>query len=178
MGRDRLLVIDASLPKRLAPDLKKRSREAVSAAELGLADVKDPDLLRSLAERYNGKREWVLVTGDDAMPAEHGSVIHETAATLATIHPEYPADLTQHAWQIDVVHRWAHAIQEQAAQTVRRYALNGSQVWRPRHRHRRQIREQGWNAWKPGIAATETRTEAVPQSPPLAAEPERLPGLE
>ena len=112
MGRERLLVVDADLPRSLAGSLKRRARNAVSAAELGLADnVKDPELLRGLAALYNGRHEWVLVTGDDIMPAEHGPVIIETRATIATIFAEYPRDVTEHAWRVDVVQRWAHAMQ-------------------------------------------------------------------
>ena len=114
MGRDRLLVVDADLPKSLAGSLRKRARDAVSAADLGLAhDVKDPDLLRGLVALYKGERDWTLVTGDDIMPAEHGPVIIETRATIATIFADYPRDVTEHAWRVDVVQRWAHAMQEQ-----------------------------------------------------------------
>jgi hypothetical protein len=135
MARDTLLVVDANLPKTLAGALRKRAREAVSAAELGLAfNVKDPELLRRLAELYKDRCPWVLVTGDDAMPAEHGPVIIDTHATVATIFPDYPMGVTEHVWNTDVVQRWAHAMQEQTPRTVRRYGLAGSQPWRPPRR--------------------------------------------
>ena len=58
MSRDRLLVIDADLPKRLAPTLSSRNRNAISAASIGLShNIKDPELLRALAAKYNGVRE-------------------------------------------------------------------------------------------------------------------------
>lgn len=90
-----------------------------------------------------------LITGDDAMPAEHGEVIVDTGATIATIHAEHPADVLEHYWRVDVVQRWAHAIQDQRPATVRRYSLSGSQVWRPRRRHLRMIRTHGWTPWQP-----------------------------
>lgn len=179
MSRDRLLVIDADLPKRLAPALGYRNRNAITAAALGLADnVKDPELLRALAANYGGKREWVLVTGDDGMPAEHGEVILETAATIATIHPEYPEGMTQHAWRIDVVQRWAHAMQDQAARTVRRYTLSGSQLWRPRRRHTRQIALQGWTPWSPTVPVDVERRLREQDEPPINPLQDRLPGFD
>jgi hypothetical protein len=182
VSRDRLLVIDADISKRVATHLMARRRNAVSAAELHLADnVTDPQLLRALAGNYNGVREWVLVTGDDAMPAEHGDVILETRATIATIHPEYPRDeMTEYHWRVDVVHRWAHAMQLQAAQTVRRYSLMGSQVWRPRRRHMRQIALHGWTPWRPenAEAAGSQRPGTRPSTPMGNPAQRRLPGLE
>lgn len=172
-------MIDADLPKRLAPALGNRNRNAISAAALGLADnVKDPELLRALAANYGGKREWVLVTGDDGMPAEHGEVILETAATIATIHPEYPEGMTQHAWRIDVVQRWAHAMQDQTARTVRRYALSGSQVWKPRRRQTRQIALHGWTPWTPSVPTAATRGPAESEAPSISPLQDRLPGFD
>lgn len=161
-------MIDADVSKRLAGWLNERGRASVAASALNLSQgVKDPDVLRALAAAYNNNQAWVLVTGDDAMPAEHGAVITETAATVATIHPEYPEDeMTEHAWRIDVVQRWAHAMQTQQPQSVRRYSLGGSEVWRPRRRHLRQIALHGWTPWRPAAP------EAVPPpSPPIPSDP-------
>ncbi len=141
-------MIDADLG-RLATQLKARGRNAISAGELQLAqDVKDPELLRGLAEHFAGE-PWVLVTGDDKMPAEHGPVVVEVAATIATIDANPPGLLEYH-WRVDVVHRWAHAMQDQAAGTVRRYTDRASTVWRPRRRHLLLARQQGWTPpWTP-----------------------------
>lgn len=148
MSRERPLVIDADLG-RLARQLKYRGRNAIGAAELHLADnVKDPELLRGLAAHF-GTEPWVLVTGDDRMPAEHGPVVHETAATLATI-GAVPPGLLEYPWRVDVVHRWAHAMQQQAPGSVRRYTDKASTIWRPRRRHLLLARQQGWTpAWTP-----------------------------
>jgi len=146
VASERLLVIDADLATRIATYLRERGRNARSAAELGLAGHEDPDLLRALAVLGEA---CTLITGDDAMPAEHGEVIVDTGATIATIHPEHPADVLEHYWRVDVVQRWAHAIQDQRPATVRRYSLSGSQVWRPRRRHLRMIRTHGWTPWQP-----------------------------
>jgi hypothetical protein len=149
MARDQLLVIDADLPSSLAGSLRSRGRQAVSAAALELStNVKDPELLRGLAARFNGKCPWVLVTGDDAMPAEHGPVILETEATIATIFPEYPEGVKEYEWYTDVTHRWAHAMQEQEPRSVRRYSFGGSKVWKPRRRHIRTIAKEGLIPWR------------------------------
>jgi len=181
VGRSRLVVIDADLPRRLAHRLNERKRDAVSAYDLGLDDLQDPDLLRELAKRYNGLRTWVLVTGDDSMPAEHGSVIIETQATIATLHPKYPPQMTEHHWRVDLVQRWVHAMQLQAPETVRRYALNGSLPWRPRRRQARQIAHHGWTSWSEVNAREERRQRAQPADPPGPGEApdtqERFPGL-
>jgi hypothetical protein len=178
MSRDRLLVIDADVSKRLAQHLIGRARDAISLHALDLArDVKDGQVLRSLAGLYNGERDWVLVTGDDAMPAEHGAVIIETSATIATIHPAYPAEeLTEHNWRIDVVQRWAHRIQLQEPQTVRRYSLTGSEIWRPRRRHLRDIDLHGWTPWD---AKRIDSSRDTPPTRPTRLEPvqHQLPGF-
>lgn len=175
MSRDRLLVIDADMPKRLALVLGHRSRRAVTASKLNLAQgIKDGQLLRSLAALFGGKENWVLVTGDDNMPAEHGPAIKETEATIAVIHPERPAGISQHAWRIDLVHRWAHQMQRQEPQSVRRYTEGGSKVWTPRRRHVLEIARHGWRPWTPDdVPPAQQDGPQVPPSPP----PEPLPGF-
>lgn len=143
-------MIDACLGKALAARLKDRGRNAISSASIELAtSVEDPELLRGLADRFNGKCEWVLVTCDDAMPAEHGDVIRETEATIATLHPEMPEGIEEYAWYTDVIHRQAHVMQRQTPQTVRRYTFDRSGLWRPRRRHAMLIRRHGWTPWTP-----------------------------
>jgi hypothetical protein len=174
VSRERLLIIDADMPKRLGPALENRSRRAVTASKLNLAEnVKDAELLRGLAALFNGVEDWVLVTGDDRMALEHGPVIKETEATIAVVHPERPEGMTQHAWRIDVVQRFAHTMQAQEPQAVRRYTLSGSKVWTPRRRHILEIARHGWTPWTPD-------TPDSPQGPPAPSEPPppRLPGLE
>ncbi len=143
-------MIDACIGKAIAARLRDRGRNAVSTAQIGLAtDVKDPELLRELATRYNAEREWVLVTADDSMPAEHGGVIRETRATVATVHPESPPGVSEYQWLTDVIHRQAHLMQAQGLRTVRRYSFDGSRVWTPRRRHVMLIRRHGWTPWTP-----------------------------
>jgi hypothetical protein len=176
MARDQLLVIDADLPSSLAGSLRKRGREAVSAAALELStNVKDPELLRGLAARFNGKCPWVLVTGDDAMPAEHGPVILETEATIATIFPEYPEGVKEYEWYTDVTHRWAHAMQEQKPRSVRRYSFGGSKVWKPRRRHIRTIAKEGLTPWRREDAES---AEAIEGAASMPYEVLKLPGTD
>ncbi len=89
MATEPILVIDADLNKRIATELKRRGRQAVALSELHLRHVKDPELLRALAAHF-GDKPWILVTGDDNMPAVHADVIHEVGATLATVDPRWP----------------------------------------------------------------------------------------
>lgn len=132
--RDRVLLIDEDLPRRLATELCCRGRFSTTIAALNFGGSKDPKLLADL-EQLGLVLAWVLVTGDDAMPWEHGRVIRATGATVATISPRRPEGVTEAAWRRDVAHRWAHAIQQQEPGTVRRYSLTGSRPWVPRRRH-------------------------------------------
>ena len=106
-------------------------------------------LLRGVADCFNGKQEWVIVTGDDAMPTEHGEVIHETQATIATVRLERPDGMSEYEWLTDVIHRQAHVMQQQAPQSVRRYTFDASRVWHPRRRHVMLIKRHGWTPWTP-----------------------------
>ena len=136
MSRDRLLVVDEDVAPRLARYLNLRGRRARSVADLGLRESTDPELLRDLAKRP-GLGEWVLVTGNDGMPAEHPTLMARLKPTVATIDPRRPEGVSELAWRMDVVHRWAHAMQDQEAGTIRRYSLGRSSLWTPRRRHTR-----------------------------------------
>lgn len=139
---ERLLVIDASLSTKLAGRLRERGRDAKSAAELGLKDHKDPDLLREL---FATLPECVLVAGDDDMPQAHPGVIEEVKATIATVEPwdrrpRPPLVLAgglspDEAWKREVVQRWAHAMALQEARSIRRYSRDRGPVWKPRIRN-------------------------------------------
>jgi hypothetical protein len=130
-----ILVIDADLNKRIATELKRRGRQAVALSELHLRHVKDPELLRALAAHF-GDKPWILVTGDDNMPAVHADVIHEVGATLATVDPRWPPGYRgdEDAWGREVVHRWAHLIEKQSPGSVRRYSSGGGRSWTRRRR--------------------------------------------
>jgi hypothetical protein len=132
----RELVVDANLDKRIAGELRHRGRAAVSVHPLGFGHLKDPELLQRLAELYRPEA-WVLVTGDDRMPADHGELIERLGVTIATIDPVNDAEHQIDEWRRDVVHRWAHVMQEQAQGSVRRYSLRQHRAWAPRRRPRR-----------------------------------------
>lgn len=130
-----LLVVDASLSTRIAAELRKRGRDARSLAQMGLKKLLDPDLIPRLADRL-ADVEWLLLTGDDRMPLEHGEIIEACGATVATVHPwadyrgrGFPS---QEAYKHEVVHRWAHKLVEQKPRTVRRYTPFRHGVWTPR----------------------------------------------
>lgn len=128
---DRLLVIDESLDKRLASQLEQRGRKAMSAERLGLAGFSDEPLLRALAALPEGPA-LVLVTGDDAMPGEHGGLIARLGITVATVDGRRGAGWGREEWKKEIVHRWAHVMQQQADTTARRYGLMRHSLWRSR----------------------------------------------
>ena len=128
-------MIDADLNKRIATELKRRGRNAVGVSELRLRHARDPDLLRSLAENFE-REHWVLVTGDDNMPAVHADVIAELNATVATIEPRRPTEYidNEDGWGREIVHRWAHLMERQDPGSIRRYSAGGGRNWVRRRR--------------------------------------------
>jgi hypothetical protein len=101
----------------------------------------DEDMLRKLeALDY----PWVLVTADDAMPAEHAGTIARVSATIATIDGEWEAcckanglTLTQDQFAKESIQRWAHLIAAQKAGEIRRYTPKKHSVWKARRQHAR-----------------------------------------
>jgi hypothetical protein len=139
---ERVLVIDESLSKQLANELRRRGRNSRAIEEMGLKGSLDPDVIQRVFAFFP---DPVLVTGDDSMPSEHKASLDAAAATVATVvtYVEETAfevrwdgidHRTQDDWEREIVHRWAHAIQEQRGGTVRRYGLNRHNAWRPRKR--------------------------------------------
>lgn len=128
--QDRVLVIDESLNKRLANELRGRGRSAHSVGDLGLRSALDPELIRELVRRL---ADPVLVTADDHMPADHADVIAQSGLTIATIEP-LPGDRVDDSYEREVVHRYAHRMHEQESGTVMRYRLARPLRWRERRR--------------------------------------------
>jgi hypothetical protein len=128
---DRLLVIDESLDKRLASQLEQRGRKAKSTDWLGLVGFKDEPLLRALAQLPENDA-LILVTGDDAMPGEHSGLLAALGLTVATVDGRRLPDWGPEEWKKEIVHRWAHVMNEQQAGTMRRYGLMRHGPWRPR----------------------------------------------
>lgn len=133
-----LLVIDEDIDKRVATELKSRGRRAVATSELQLYGMKDEPLLQELVSRFGASSAWVLVTGDDAMPDDHGDVLTELRVTLATIDLRRPAATKELEWRKDVIHRWAHAMVAQEPGSIRRYSVHRHGLWRPRRSGRRR----------------------------------------
>ncbi|HUZ42782.1 MAG TPA: hypothetical protein VMU63_00125 [Acidimicrobiales bacterium] len=134
MSAERLLVLDASLNRRLANELKGRGRRAVAGGEIGLGRAGDAELIRGLARRY-ADEEWVLVTGDDHLPAEQAGLLEALGITVATIEWRLnPAPDGREQAARDTCHRWAHAMAAQGAGTIRRYSPERNRAWTPRLR--------------------------------------------
>lgn len=132
------IVVDEDLNKRLATELNARGRAAIAVSELELHRQLDEPLLESLVRELGEPTDWILVTGDDAMPDEHADALERLQVTVGTIDPRQPSAMTQDAWRRDIIHRWAHAIQRQTPGTVRRYAGSRHASWKPRRRGRRR----------------------------------------
>ena len=131
------LVVDADVDNRVATELKARGRDAIALSELELHRLKDEPLLRALVDTLGDPSTWILVTGDDSMPDDHGDVLRALRITLATIDPRRPDSTSEDAWRKDVIHRWAHAVQGQTSGSLRRYSLTRHGEWRPRSGRRR-----------------------------------------
>lgn len=134
----RLLIVDESLNKRIAVDLRHRGVNAKTVAALGWRGKLDPALLSAIAE---GHPDAVLITGDDNLPATHAEVLKETEVTVAIVGPGRPEGFSEDQWDFEIVQRWAHKLADQPAGTVKRYGLAGAREWRLRKRHARQGRK-------------------------------------
>jgi hypothetical protein len=132
------LIIDADINKRVATELNGRGRMATATSELELHHETDEPLLRALSKELGDTATWVLVTGDDAMPDDHGEVLAELHVSLATIDPRRPGGVAEDSWRREVVHRWAHAMEAQAVGSIRRYSASRHGAWRPRRSGRRR----------------------------------------
>jgi hypothetical protein len=99
--------------------------------------LEDPNVISELCVRFPDMR-WVLITADDSMPDEWRDVIdwRRPSPTIATIRPRLSEDYDDDQWARDVIHRWAHTMQSQEPETIRRYWLNGHGLWRPVRRRR------------------------------------------
>lgn len=127
MADPRLIVVDADINKRLATELDFRGRRARSLASFQLHGSLDDVVLTRLNDRL--EVPWVLLTGDDHMPFDHGELIDELGVTIATVDRRNPAGVLPDTYRRDVGHRWAHVIAEQPAGTVRRYSLGSHRAW-------------------------------------------------
>lgn len=135
----RLLVIDASLNRRIAGELKGRGRAAASAAELGVARLTDAELIRTLSRRLTDE-QWVLVTADDYLPAEQPELLQRHRVTVATIAPAAEgAGLGEERHGRETCHRWAHAMAAQPPGSLRRYGPRTNRAWTTRSGARNAI---------------------------------------
>jgi hypothetical protein len=128
---DSFLLLDESISSGLATELRGRRPSARTVAELGLSGAGDADLLRAIADRAPGA---VLVTTDEHLPGEQAELLRSLGVTVAVVSGRRPEDYDVEAWKREVVHRHAHAMERQAAGTVRSYGLAGSRPWIERRR--------------------------------------------
>lgn len=128
MAERRLLITDEDIAKRISHELKLRGRDATNVYALKIKGKKDPVVLHILHERF-GDREWVLITADDHLPADHADDVARLTPTLAIMDPLRDPGYTREEWHHEIVHRWAHAIEEQALGTIRRYSASTHVAW-------------------------------------------------
>jgi len=128
------LLIDENLTPRIAAELRKRHKQSIAIVKTDLRGATDPELLRAIARQF---LNVVLVTADENMPATHGDVLKETGVTLAIVSARPELGYSLEEWEREIVHRWAHKMEEQPPGSVRRYSLAGGREWHPRQRSRR-----------------------------------------
>ena len=155
---ERLLIIDASINPRVAPELRnKRLRMALSCKDLKVERFEDPPLLRFVHMYWP---ETVLVTSDDQMPLEHGDLIRRWRLTVAVIDPLKPKSYQGgDMWDWEIIHRWAHNMQVQPRNKIYRYNATGRRKWtRPRRIKQLEL-----------VQVSEVQPPATPTAQPLAA---------
>lgn len=122
------IVLDENLPWSIAAELKARGYAATSNYALNASGLEDPEWLEVVANLASPPA--VLVTFDNAMPAEHGVWLESLSVTLAVIDShERPEDLTPEQYWRDVIHHHAHRFPHQEP---------GS-WWKYRRRTRRRL---------------------------------------
>jgi predicted nuclease of predicted toxin-antitoxin system len=126
----RRIVLDEDINWKLAQELIRRGRPDATAVRLiGLNEKKDAALFKAMAQ--GNYEPFVLVTYDNKMLAAHAAEITHHGTTIAAVDEDafkasgQPAR-EQEAYIRDVVHRWLHRIEKQAAGTARLYSSRGS----------------------------------------------------
>jgi hypothetical protein len=117
----RRIVLDEDINWKLAKELRRRGlRNAVSNRELELLGMKDGQLIKALAGKYE---PCVLVAWDNKMHLAHAEVLRHFGLTLAVI-DQYAerGDLTEEEYYREVIHRWAHRIVFQQPGVVVKYS--------------------------------------------------------
>jgi hypothetical protein len=132
----RLLYLDEDLPKRLATELNRRGRHALSIYRDERKGTLDGDLVTMLYERFG--QGVVLVTANESMPIQHEDALRTTGIALAIVDGDH-GDVPQEAWKRETVHRWAHLIEEQEPGLWRRYSPHRRGKWTLRRRRPRLL---------------------------------------
>lgn len=140
LPNSRLVVTDANINPRISTTLENRGRRSVSCKRLGLDRLRDPPLLDALATKY-ADEDWVLLTADDDMPADHGPQITRLGLTIATIGGENrPQGEAEEKFIWETAHRWVHHMadpEHHPREEIRRYYPTSHGAWIPKRRHRR-----------------------------------------
>jgi len=108
------------MPWRIAEELARRGyRDATSPHQLGDADMKDPPLLKLI---HKTLEPAILVTFDNKLPRQHADLIAQYGTTLAVVDKDaQPSDLNREEYWREVIHRHAHRMAAQAAESRFKY---------------------------------------------------------
>jgi hypothetical protein len=124
-----LVVVDETLPPRVADELDHRGYPARPIGAVGLAGAAEPDLFDRLHEALGSS--FVLLTYDPALMVEHRDALLARGTSVALIRPRPRRELrTVAQWQHEVAHRWAHVYARRAGGVRRVLTLRGARVVR------------------------------------------------
>lgn len=130
----RKIVLDGDINWKLSLELRRRGRrDATAVRPLGFEDLKDAALFKALAADHE---PFVLVTWDNRMPRVHAAELEHHGTTLAVVDSaaRLRTELSEEHYYRDVVHRWLHIIERQAAGSCRTYRLSSHRSGPPRLR--------------------------------------------
>jgi hypothetical protein len=136
MAQGRPLYLDEDVPKRLATELDRRGRNALSIYSDEQKGTLDGDLVTMLCERFG--QDVVLVTANESMPVEHEAELKATGIALAIVDGVH-GETQQEEWKRETVHRWAHLMEAQEPGTWRRYSPHRHGRWTRRRRPRLRV---------------------------------------
>src|ERR1700682_5207390 len=101
-------------PRLATVELLGGGRAAIALKHTELLGAADPEVIATVA----GWTDVVLITSDDNMPSEYQRLLSEAGLTLAVVAPRSDRSFTVQAWKRETVHRWAHLMATQSADSL------------------------------------------------------------
>ena len=126
----KLIYFDENLSWKISVEVGARGYQTSSASKVGFEGKLDQALLAQLPGVFD---EFVLLTGDEAMPLVHASHVKRHGTTIAVVSGSAKrSGVPPNQWNRDTIHRWAHRIATQEDGTIRRYSPTRTTLWTPR----------------------------------------------